>query len=539
MKLRFFALLILSITFSWGVNVCTRDFGEEFRGLAQLYGQVSEDRAKLKDIRDRNTQIFKTLSASEKPDYAGLMRQITAEKTTYLQNIIDEEARRMPLSPTAYAIYAMGSMPRQECGLVTDVEIGFIVQDKTPITLKYFAKLSQRISDRLFLLGEHPAVGGKGFRLDEANNSPFHYTFDNRYTDHKDVKKRLVRAIQRREFDKIPIEGSRVLLTTPRELAQYSASEHKTKGRVRLSNSERHKVYKHLYRWERKRSVNASLSKEEIMDDVKFWVSQATRKLTAKERGHVEGMNNLLRNCSFIYGDPTVYNLYMSHYKRILRKTALNPNGMVVSRRHEIAVDKLSEELDKYIIDPDNFVNNGQLGSKIDLKRQFYRLIEQIITNLGFFYGASEQNTLDIVDFLVTHQHMSVAFGVEMKELMNFAMGLRLKKQDVLKKQGFAIFIDEQEFEKERYDLEKNVRGLNKMIEFQEKRKDDPLKMERRHFKRMEAERKLQDHLKALPGSIIDENDALLMNTRYIPSLQKLYQASMAWLHGDLEAFMR
>ena len=194
-----------------------------FDGLSQYFSNsANPDQAKIEAIRKKHYGLIAQERQKAKPNYNDVTKTITRDIKQLVQELINEEIRRLGPPPCEYTIITLGSMARQESGPITDLEIGFLMKEKTVETYQYFEKLSQNLSDRIFLLGEHPSVGGKGFRMDEADNAPRHLRFFARNATPTEVRKLMNQAMLNRDFDKIPYEGSRPFLATPEEFAKYS-----------------------------------------------------------------------------------------------------------------------------------------------------------------------------------------------------------------------------------------------------------------------------------------------------------------------------
>ena len=108
------------------------------------------------------------------PDNYQIVANITQETLEYVNKRIEETIKKIGPASTKFSLFSMGSLTRSESGLYTDLEIGILVKEKNIEVFNYFKKFSQVLADRFFMLGEHPDVGGKGFRMDEENNF-FHY----------------------------------------------------------------------------------------------------------------------------------------------------------------------------------------------------------------------------------------------------------------------------------------------------------------------------------------------------------------------------
>ncbi|WP_010302867.1 DUF294 nucleotidyltransferase-like domain-containing protein [Candidatus Odyssella thessalonicensis] len=522
------------------IQVKTRDWGTKYNAVAAVYGQVQQDRASLKALRGANIARLQEVSAQDNPNYSELMQTITEQTKDYIRTILAEEVAKLGAAPCQFSVMSMGSMAREESGFFTDLEIAFLLEKNSPEAQRYFSKLSQRLADRIYLLGEHPSVGGKGLRVDEADNSPIHLTFANRYADPTQVKERLMSAIKNREFNKIPVEGDRLMIASVEEFARYSSpfyiDELKNQNRQELRELRRkltRKIFfKNLYN-----RANRHLSKKEIYENAVRWVDQMVRPYTGKEQKHIEDLSSLTRNTVHLFGDKAVYNTYLQKREAILADSPKNHRSMVENRRQEIARDKILDDLKKYEADVDGFLAQNKVGEKIDLKRQFYRLPEQILTNLSFYYNSPTQNTLGIASFLEQKGIMGQELAQDVQDLMNFSMGLRLKKQSRLGKQGYAIYLDQEAFEKDLKKLTTELNGLEKVKNLLIKAGEDASAIEKVDNKMIELRHKIDEHNKVAPGLIIDEQDIQLMNEKYIPILQRLYHACIEWVSGKLNAF--
>lgn len=163
------------------LNVKTRDWGSDFQEVENTFKQASLDRSKLEDMRQKHMQLYEDAKKQENPDYTRITKMVTQDTIDYVNAISEDIIAKLGPAPTKFSLFSMGSMPRDESGFFTDLEIGIIIEENSPLTQMYFQKFGQILSDRLFVLGEHPEYGGKGLRLDEADNAPYHKQFALRY----------------------------------------------------------------------------------------------------------------------------------------------------------------------------------------------------------------------------------------------------------------------------------------------------------------------------------------------------------------------
>lgn len=141
--------------------------------LAEIMGQVAHDRQELHKLRDTYMQEY--LRVGMHGNCMDVTTQIAKATIGYVNTRIAEIIEKLGTAPTKFCVFTMGSLARDESGFFTDLEIGILVEEKNPLVIDYFKRLSQRLADRLFLLGESCDVGGKGLRIDEADSAPDHF----------------------------------------------------------------------------------------------------------------------------------------------------------------------------------------------------------------------------------------------------------------------------------------------------------------------------------------------------------------------------
>lgn len=542
-----------SATSSRQPRVLTKDWGPRFDKLSQLYGQASSDRSNLKNLRDKHIQLFSEEAAKPNPDYLGLTPGITTDMINYINTIIDETVHKMPPPPTRFEIFTLGSMARDESGFFTDLEIGILVAEKTPEAKKYFETFAQLLSDRFFLLGEHPDVGGKGLRIDEADNAPLHLKWFARFASAQQVDDLLSEALLKRKFDKIPLEGSRLFIATPQEFAEYLnplALDDKTLREAKDLYRERIEA---LFEqaWQEK---VATLDLSQMSDAQRSSARAETRKLvrerfdgvlrplSRKEYNTAKSLQTLVRNIRHLYGDESLFNEYIQAREVYLQGPPKKPNPHYnLTRRQEIVYTKDLDELSRPLSDSSSPLH-GTLGKSVDLKRQLYRFPEQVLTNRGFWYSLPVQNTSSILHELVSRGLFNAAFAEKLRNTLNFITGLRLKEQAILRKQGFAIPATPEEWQDNKDELEESIKSLtnlkNSYLEFKLPQED----IDKVQNKISTAESQLRSLEKMKPleiDSILTTEEIAELNSTHLPVLNELYQRNIAFLKGDPAAFTR
>lgn len=527
------------VTPSNPTKVKTRDWGKDFQAVKKFFGQTSEDRTRLNELRAKHSNEFTRLSAQGTVDMEAFLKSVDADNKAFISRIIDEETKALGIDPKKFSVVTMGSMARQESGLYTDLEIFFVVKRKNTLMQLQLEKLAQKLSDRFFRLGEHPDVGGKGLRMDEAGNSPFHLRFASRYMEPEAQKQALRTAIAERDFKSIPFEGCHVMLVTPEELASYHNKAYTDKLLATETQDQRNnrkqlrrQDFLKAYNIARHKKTYAHMSNEELRHKLGEAGNHLYARRSPKEAQHaVELGTRLMRNAEALYDKGGLFTDYWTKREEHLNG-APTEKGKHTNLRQEIASKLLLKDGLDYSTDPKFNMSSGKLGDTIDLKRELYRIPEQIITNLGFYYNVGTQNGFDIIQALLNKGVVDEGFAKDLKDLMNFAMQMNIKQQSIMKKQGFAIYLSQEKFQKdldEQKDLEARAQ---KKISILEAAKGSPKDLNKAREKLAEIQYKIHDIESVAPGKILTPTEVNALSTRYLPMLSALYDRIFQFL-GD------
>lgn len=526
-------------------TVKTKDWGQKFEAVSSLFGQVSQDRSDLQDLRERHMETYRQIRDETNPDFAGLAKDITKDTIAYVKDRADRIIEEMGPAPCEFSIFSLGSMPRGESCFYTDLEIGILMKKNTVEARRYFTKFTQRLSDQLFLLGEHPDVGGKGLRIDEADNAPMHMRWFARWSDPSQARGIMANALQNRQHGErmlLPYEGSRIFLTTPAQMARYSDTSYDW-AKPRFSREEQKNYERRLFKREFRKALKnpayKGLSRTEIARDVSRWVKDKAQSFSNREINQIKNTASLLRNSMSIYGSDQLFESYTQKRDRILEKKATEDHELFSNLREELAVKKLLGDMKKILADDSHVFLTGKLTDDIDLKRQFYRFPEQLLTNLGFYFNVGVQNTQDIADALYEKGVFSKEMSTFLKSWMNYATGLRMKQQEAARKQGFAIPATMEEYNDKIEDLENDIQNQNKVIEFLKTTKLTPADLLKEQEKLAELETKLKTAKKQIPqktDSILSPDELNKLQS-ILPDCQDMFQRVLLWLHGDQNAF--
>lgn len=489
--------------------------------LKNLIGlkQAPKDRKALSEFRTKYYDKIWLEHQKSNPDFVALTKNISDDFRSLITKMVAEEVARLGKAPCEFSLLALGSLARKECGPITDLEIGFCIQEKTIESYEYFYKLSQRIADRLFLLGEHPDLGEKGLRLDEADNAPPYLKFFARNATPEQTQKLLQEAIENREFDKIPFAGSRAFIGTPEDFASYAKVGFKQDRRT-LRQEKDKLIAQHI--------TGKGLSRKEENARL-FWINQITRPFSARENRIAQSFGTQLgRNTTHVYGNKKLYDAFLAKRERVLSEKGV---GEPLTQRQTIARSKLmKEDIGQHIQKGTSIFLEGKLGKTLDIKRELYRFVEQFVTNLGFYYKTHNQNTFDVVNELVARNILDADFGAQLKDYIQFSLGLRLKKQAILKRQGFATYISEEKFVKDKEDLEEKIEGLQKSIDYLVSAKGDMGAIEAKRRQVFKLQHDLEHMIDMRPGNILSPEDIQMLETKYAPLAKEIFDKAQAWV---------
>jgi len=502
-----------------------------FSGLSTYLKKGNNpDKSELDALRQKHFDLIAEEAKKANPDYNAVTKQITKDTKRYLQKIIKQEEEKLGKAPCKYTIVTLGSLARQETGPITDLEIAILPEKKDIETWKYFYQLTQNISDRLFLLGEHPDIGGKGLRMDEADNAPPHLRFFARNATPEQAKALLQQAIYNKHWDKIPYEGSRPFLATPEEFAEYSR-ENFTQDRAVLRKQKEQAFEREWAKAKKdpknKKKLKTKDGQQELRNEIYFWLDQMYKPFSPRElKTANDAGKSLGRNTDRLCGDVPLFNKFKAKKNKILE--AKNKGKELKSI---IAKEKMVADINGIYQKGKSVFLTGELGKTLDLKRELYRFVEQFLTNLGFSHHCKTQNSIDIANELIGRGILSPEFGKKVIDFMQFATGLKLKEQSILKRQGFAAYFDQDEFNSDKEDLEKEIKNLKASLEYLKKATPDSADVAVKERELVKLEHKLEHLLEMAPGKIYSEEDVSRLKAM-LPVAKEIFGEAVAWTQG-------
>lgn len=106
--------------------------------------------------------------------------------------------------PCDYSCIVFGSTARDDGGAYPDLDFGFLVEEKTPETTKYFELLSQYVADRIHLLGESTPGENYGIHACYGGATPLFKSWGWRYQNvAKENKLKAALSDQKEQYQKL------------------------------------------------------------------------------------------------------------------------------------------------------------------------------------------------------------------------------------------------------------------------------------------------------------------------------------------------
>lgn len=454
--------------------------------LKEKFAKATPLREELFTLRQKYIRLFNALDGDPKADYLGLSKELSKEYITFTNKFI-KKALPENVSEEDMAFMGFGSMAREESGIVTDLEGTLLWSPhvKSKQTLGYI--FGQKLSNRLDGLLGHPIYGIKGFRLDEAEHSPFHRApwaanFSTAKAYCMGVKSLPVTDAER-DLNKFrnsyfyPFEGSWVYTSsTPEELAYLvnAAYIDNWPNQFLLQINEKTKK-SDWYQWAEPLVTSRFIKESYIADvlassdcvaemqadEIAKTAKELSERLKKTEIATISNFPQISRNHIYVYGNKKLVDEFNARRNEILNKD----NQFL---RKKLA-NKFLKELITFILSQtgDSFIT-GKAPGVVDIKRYNYRLDEQIHTNFALLFGIEKQNQADIIKELVEKGFFGKEYGRATLERVNQEVRLRWRKQIKLQSQlsKDMQFLTKEAYDKKlaemRADLKANEETLNK-----------------------------------------------------------------------------
>jgi hypothetical protein len=220
--------------------------------------------------------------------------------------------------------------------------------------------------------------------------------------------------------------------------------------------------------------------------------------MSQKEKKIISYLLDLARNIRYMYGDSFLLDQYMDARDTYLQGPPQDAR-QYKNRREEFSYCLLKYDVEKHG-KPGSAIVTGKLGDIVNIKEALYRFPEEVLTSLGFLFNVKVQNTAQIADQLVIMKCISSEWGNDLKDLMNFTVWLRLRKQMKLGKQGFDIPVTQKGYDELTQKL--SLYDLRKVVPGQEDSLLTPEIIDLLHAKYLPLEKKLYEFIKDFSESL-------------------------------------
>lgn len=521
--------------------------------LTQFFKDNTYIREELHNLRQKFINIYHDLENQPDADYIQLSKDITKATMNFTAKYLE---RSLPasVSKDEMAFIGFGSMARGESGVITDLEGALVWDDLVSGKEALSMVFSQTLSNLLDGLLGHPIYGIKGFRLDEAENSPFHRA---PWAKNMSLKQAYCMALKSLPMDSnseeindftksyfYPFEGSWAYATTPSQLAAYTAAANikwppfnKFKINEENKNSDWYKWGSNFLKLTLLSPgyINRVLESADCMRDVdkkstRDYANSLSNKMKEIELGVIKNFPLLGRNRVFVYGNKKLFDEFENKRNEIL-------NADNQKLRKSLARSYLSTVAKSFSKTGNGMFINGELPEVIDVKRQNYRLEEQLLTNLGFLYDLKSQNQGDIIKDLVKRGVFSKEYGEQSLKRVNQMIRLRWKKQILVESQLSANmqFITKEAHSKKIEDL-KNDLVRNKNIINNVDNKYSKIEILKAKADVIEIEQDLHKMPKLIPGnndSVFSPADIKYIKDTLLPGQVDLLKRLKRFMGSD------
>jgi len=267
-----------------------------------------------------------------------------------------------------------------------------------------------------------------------------------------------------------------------------------------------------------------------IKKSTRDYANSLSNKMKEIELGVIKNFPLLGRNRVFVYGNKKLFDEFENKRNEIL-------NADNQKLRKSLARSYLSTVAKSFSKTGNGMFINGELPEVIDVKRQNYRLEEQLLTNLGFLYDLKSQNQGDIIKDLVKRGVFSKEYGEQSLKRVNQMIRLRWKKQILVESQLSANmqFITKDAHSKKLEDL-KNDLVRNKNIINNVDNKYSKIEILKAKADVIEIEQDLHKMPKLIPGnndSVFSPTDIKYIKDTLLPGQVDLLKRLKRFMGSD------
>lgn len=488
--------------------------------VQSIIDQRAYDISTLQHIRDTYRTHLRTIehAGSDEPyPYAQLCKHVSHDTRALIARMYTDAVNKMGPQPCKMCLFATGSLSRDEAGLITDLEIGLLLEHKTVETLQYAYHIIQHIVDRVYLLGETQDVGEAGIRIDDADHAFLHHPFNQRYSEQS------------------PICGDRLWIVTPSEMAQYHddtwITQHNSFIQMCKQYAKRNTLLQSMYN--QMAPYYSTDYHSELYHRLAWYADIVHGLLSPSEQRKLRQIRDLMYTPKYINGDSTLLQHYIAQRDAVLNRQY--SWSETVRQKHACHIMK--KDLKRH-----THVQDAHVPDMLDIKRSTYRLAQSIVTQLARWCNIEPCDTIATLDKLFHAGWINAACYHDIAHLVDFTLHIRLRQQAILQKQIREIPANYHVWKHEYHDIMHKIQRLQRKQRKREaqQRYDDTWSSITHELNAWIAYKHVYEKLN--PG----HTDAILSPAiiseyahTYMPIARRLYDAAWRFINGDRKAFMR
>lgn len=486
-------------------------------------------RKQFSDLQSKYINIFNRIKDMPGADFFQLSKNFTNELMKWAAKQIQKSLNNYYLE-SKVAFVAFGSMARGESGPVTDLE-GALVWDEGVSAEQRFEisfETGNRLARKLEGLIGHPFFGVKGFRLDEAEASPFHLapwaknlTLNQafcygRFAVAKADDPKEISDFKSSYF--FPFEGSLAYATTATNLAQlvnYAYQNRATQSNI-IDN-----LVNEPMSTDR---IKNRLSDCDISNDEKnSFAANLHNKIKSNEKDVATFFRRMSRNTGHLFGNKNLYDTFKNQKDAFLAEQKENSR---YNKGQDLALNGLYKLINDFSTVGKGMFENGTLPDVTDIKRFHYRLEEQILTNLSTLFNLEEQNSGDIILELKHRGFFGGKFANDMYARLNQINRLRWKEQSILMQQLPSVlnFTTKEAYIKKLNYLENEAKELENTISDNSKTHMEKLIAKQKLGEKNQLIKKLYKLEPLNSDSVLSYDEIKLLKESILPGQVELFK---------------
>lgn len=137
---------------------------------------------------------------------------------------------------------------------------------------------------------------------------------------------------------------------------------------------------------------------------------------------------NALRTSCRICGDKSLYSNFLKRTKEIYTSSFTSSSSASTSSPPSLSQTRAIELMKAAIVEFGTELGEERLNERgVGIKKEFYRLIQSVVSALGLFFGLKQNNTFDQINELYKRGIISIIVANQLKRTLKSALELRLQ----------------------------------------------------------------------------------------------------------------